>query len=109
MYLRGWVRPESAVTLFHTLEASLAGKFLPDVLKLVFKKQRDSLYYSRAVFVPSGAMQHVIHRCYPDVPEARVKILPWGSWEEFGEDAAIDREAVALRRRYQIPSGRPFF
>lgn len=72
LYLRSWVRPETAARW------SRHG-WLPDLLKLVFHKQADCVRYSSRLVVPSAPMKDVIRRCYPDCPPERIVVLPWGN------------------------------
>lgn len=74
-YLRGWVRPETAVKLFRW----------PG---LVFQKQRDCVRHSARLVVPSGPMREMILRCYPWCPAEKIVVLPWGN-------VAAARPAVA--------------
>jgi glycosyltransferase involved in cell wall biosynthesis len=72
IYGRGWVAPERLVRWHERWE-----RFCPDVLQLVFQKQRDCVRHATACLVPSPAMREVIHRCYG--PQVRVEVLPWGT------------------------------
>jgi glycosyltransferase involved in cell wall biosynthesis len=72
IYGRGWVAPEVLVRWHQQWE-----RLCPDVLQLVFQKQRDCVRHSVACIVPSPEMREVIHRCYG--PGARVEVLPWGT------------------------------
>jgi len=72
IYGRGWVAPETLVRWHRRWE-----RLCPDVLQLVFQKQRDCVRYSEACIVPSPEMREVIHRCYGR--EVRVEVLPWGT------------------------------
>lgn len=72
IYARGLLRPETLVRWHHRFE-----RFSPDVLQLVFQKQRDCVRHSQACLVPSPEMRDVIHRCYG--PSVRVEVLPWGT------------------------------
>lgn len=72
IYGRGWVAPETLVRWHRRWE-----RLCPDVLQLVFQKQRDCVLHSVACIVPSPEMRDVIHRCYG--PQVRVEVLPWGT------------------------------
>jgi glycosyltransferase involved in cell wall biosynthesis len=69
-YFRGVVQPETAAKLHRWP--------LPDMLKLVFRKQHDCVRHSARVVVPSPPMRDMILRCYPWCPEERIVVLPWG-------------------------------
>ena len=53
--------------------------WLPDVLKLVFQKQFESVEYSARIVVPSPPMRDVLLRCYPDCPPPKIIVVPWGN------------------------------
>lgn len=104
IYLRGWIRPESATRFHRWMEHSPLRKLFTDIFGLVLQKQQDSVLYSRGLIVPSDEMRNVLTRCYPVNPE-KIHVIPWGIWEE-----AIDPEAVALERTrfremHRIPEG----
>jgi glycosyltransferase involved in cell wall biosynthesis len=103
MYLRRALSPEAMVRLYQSLEASPARALLPSVLKLVFQKQRDSVRYSRGIIVPSEGMKRMILSCYPETPDERIHVVPWGNPVEQWDSAAVDRRAAELRRFYGIP------
>jgi glycosyltransferase involved in cell wall biosynthesis len=102
MYLRG-VFPTARVTAWHArLERSPLRRLLPRVLDLVFKKQHDSLVFSRGVIVPSEGMKQVLRESYPAVDAGKIHVLPWGVPEPPAEDAGLEDSVQALRERYQI-------
>lgn len=51
---------------------------LPDLLKLAWEKQRDSVDCSRKLILPSAQMREVMARCYPATPEDKFWVMPWG-------------------------------
>lgn len=69
-YLRGLVRPETAAKLHRWP--------LPDMLKLVFRKQHDCVRHSARLVVPSQPMKEMICRCYPWCEAEKIEVLPWG-------------------------------
>ena len=71
-YLRGLIRPETAVR-FHWFSV------MPDVLKLVFEKQHQCVRHSTRIIVPSAPMRDVIRRCYPWCAPGKIVVLPWGN------------------------------
>jgi glycosyltransferase involved in cell wall biosynthesis len=74
IYLRGLFAPERLTRWWPRLKP-----LLPALAALVFEKQRASLDGSQSVIVPSPGMKEILARCYPDVPPARVDVLPWGA------------------------------
>lgn len=71
-YLRNLVSPV-------TLARMRSFGWLPDVLRLVFEKQRRCVEHSTRLIVPSTPMKDLIRRCYPFCPGERITVLPWGN------------------------------
>ena len=92
IYGRGMLPPKRMVQLYDKL-----GWLLPDMAKLVFEKQRQSLDHSRLVIVPSPSMRDLLLNCYPHVPPHRIRVLPWGFAPEPFSDSQIDVEVRLLR------------
>jgi glycosyltransferase involved in cell wall biosynthesis len=103
MYAQNWISAERLAALYDRLERTPFRRLIPSVLQLVFRKQRDSLRYSRGIMVPSPGMKRVILRCYPWVPAEKIHVLPWGLPELKVDEAAALRESEILRKRYRIP------
>ena len=93
IYGRGWVKPERLVRWFERLP------WKPDILRLIFEKQRASVECSRGLIVPSQGMKDVLLRCYPATDPAKIHVLPWGTWAE-----ALDTSAIDLRAEFAIPA-----
>lgn len=72
LYAKNLVAPEALVRWHRLLE-----RLAPDVLQLIFQKQRDCVRHSQACIVPSPEMADVIRRCYG--PSPPVEVLPWGT------------------------------
>jgi glycosyltransferase involved in cell wall biosynthesis len=70
LYLRGFVRPETAAKLHRWP--------LPDMLKLVFRKQHDCVRHSARIIVPSAPMKEMIEKCHPWCDAGKIEVLPWG-------------------------------
>jgi glycosyltransferase involved in cell wall biosynthesis len=125
IYLRGWVKPETATRLYQWVEklchsrgrrresikqhdGSPTGAFGDDIwsiIGLVFRKQEDSVRCSKGLIVPSHRMKEVLLRCYPELAPSRVHVLPWGVWEDPVSPQEVQREKEALQKEYLIPSG----
>ncbi|HVA66756.1 MAG TPA: glycosyltransferase, partial [Elusimicrobiota bacterium] len=106
MYLGGVVSTPTAVGVYEGLAALGAGRVVPDVLRLVFDKQRRAVRRSARLIFPSRAMAEIVRRAYAGffcadaAFDEKARVVPWGSWEEAKPpDAAA---AAALRARYQI-------
>jgi glycosyltransferase involved in cell wall biosynthesis len=106
LYLRRFFAPENLTRLHERLREAGAGRVLPDVLQLVFEKQRETVAHSRRIVVPSTAMAETIRRCYGEiVPDAelrrRIAVVPWGVWSQDPTDAERNR-ADELRDYHEI-------
>jgi glycosyltransferase involved in cell wall biosynthesis len=102
-YLKSVVKPERVTAAYEALRNMRLSHVLPDVLKLVFSKQRDTVEHSDLMVLPSRAMGETIERCYgrafPDAGQ-RCLVQPWGA---LGPWRAADAAKVdALRRRHAI-------
>lgn len=97
IYGRNLVAPERLVRWYERFPVG-------GMPRLVFRKQRDSLRYSRAVVVPSDGMREVLLRCYPDTPPGKIHVLPWGAADCEYSDAAVAAEAERLRQEYGVPA-----
>jgi glycosyltransferase involved in cell wall biosynthesis len=87
LYLRRMFAPEKLTRLHERLRDLGADWVLPDVLNLVFDKQRETVVHSARMIMPSGAMAETINRCYGDlIGESelakRLLVVPWGVWSE---------------------------
>lgn len=93
IYLHGLLRPETLVRWHARI-----GGWLPDIVRLIFEKQRDSLACAHRVIVPSEAMREVLHGCYPREAAGKVEVIPWGVW-----DAGPPFSPAPLRREFGLP------
>ncbi|MDE2313302.1 MAG: glycosyltransferase [Elusimicrobia bacterium] len=105
MYLKGAVSAAAAIGIYERLGA--AAGVAPDVLKLVFDKQRRAIRFSARMVFPSSAMAAVARRACAGVIlparefEAKARVIPWGAWDEAPRDpraCAVDQ----LKNLYQI-------
>jgi glycosyltransferase involved in cell wall biosynthesis len=85
LYLRRFFAPENLTRVHERLRETGMDRVLPDVLQLVFEKQRETVAHSRRIVVPSTAMAETIRRCYceiiPDTElKQRIAVVPWGVW-----------------------------
>ncbi|MBI4423491.1 MAG: glycosyltransferase family 4 protein, partial [Elusimicrobia bacterium] len=106
MYFRGLLRPERVVGAFESVRP-WAGWAVPDVLQLVFEKQRQAVWHSRRLVVPSRAMVDTLQRCYPrgNRLAERCVVAPWGAWTEALDGEVVRARAEELRRHYQVDAG----
>lgn len=87
LYLRRFFAPEKLTRLHERLRDMGADWVLPDVLNLVFDKQRETVAHSSRMIVPSAAMADTIVRCYGELIgeqelSRRLLVVPWGVWSE---------------------------
>ena len=106
LYLRRIVAPERLTRLHERMRQIGADWILPDVLDLVFEKQRETVYHSQRMIVPSRAMADTLMRCYGDLVgyeelSRRIAVVPWGVWSEQPGPADENR-ANELREYHEI-------
>jgi len=106
LYLRRFVAPERLTRIHERLRAMGVEWVLPDVLQLIFDKQRETVVHSRRIVVPSNAMADMILRCYGELVgraelERRVMVVPWGVWSQDPTPADQNR-AAELREYHEI-------
>jgi glycosyltransferase involved in cell wall biosynthesis len=103
IYLGDKLSPERLTKSWEWLECRGLARVFPDVLRLVFQKQRAAVRNARLLVVPSRRMADTLRRCYPgtvsksnaDAPG--ILVLPWGGWDEpfSAEEIEIERERLA--------------
>jgi glycosyltransferase involved in cell wall biosynthesis len=105
--LRGWMRPETAASVYRSIDHSRFRFVLPKALSLIFLKQEESLIYSRGVIVPSEGMKRLLLRMYRNVPAEKIHVVPWGSHPDACDENLVQARADELRRQYDIQDGTP--
>ncbi len=99
MYLRSLITPRQAEAIWRCLRPY---PLLPDVLRLVFDKQAESVQFCPHLIVPSDEMKRVLEDTYPDMPAERVAVIPWGSPQvPFSEDEIV-QATQELNERYHL-------
>jgi len=96
IYCRGWLQPATLTRLWRGLNP--IHWLLPDILKLVFEKQADSVDCSTGLIVPSPAMKETLLACYPKTEPEKIHVIPWGT-----PPAKETGDAASLRREFEIP------
>jgi len=97
IYLKDRVRPATLTRWWERLGG--LGGLAPDILKLIFAQQRASLLYSDSVVVPSSGMKRTLLECYPETPQFRIQVVPWGA-PELSDPGADD-----IRAEFGVPEG----
>ena len=106
IYLGGVFKPELWTRAYSRLARWGLERGTPDVLRLVFDKQRRAVRCSDLMVLPSRQMADTVGRCYegsegpPLAP--RTLVLPWGGWSEPFDEARAAEEAARLRAHYQL-------
>lgn len=103
LYLRSIVHPSKVTKAYEAMRYARLSRVLPDVLRLVFEKQRETVALSDLMVLPSRAMKETISRCYTSwlgPVEDRCLIQPWGALGPWR--AADPAQTAALRREYGI-------
>jgi len=106
LYLRRIVAPEKLTKLHERMRSIGADWILPDVLNLVFEKQRETVYHSKRMIVPSRAMADTLMRCYGDLLGyeelgRRIVVVPWGVWSD-APGPADENRAAELREYHEF-------
>lgn len=103
LYLREGLAPERLTKAYAALRAAGLGRLVPDMLRLVFDKQRQAVERARLLILPSRRMADTVERCYPRAEvRRRAMPLPWGAFQEEFPEEALAREASRLRAHYQL-------
>ena len=111
IYLGGVFRPELWTRAYERLARWGLESGTPDVLRLVFDKQRRAVRWSDLMVLPSRQMADTVKRCYDgdagggargSALDARTMVLPWGGLGEPCDEAAAAAEAARLRAHYQL-------
>ncbi|TBR20713.1 glycosyltransferase [bacterium] len=106
IYLGGVFRPELWTRAYARLARWGLEGGTPDVLRLVFDKQRRAVRWSDLMVLPSRQMADTVARCYDGDSGAplapRTLVLPWGGLGEACDEPAAAAEAARLRAHYQL-------
>lgn len=96
IYAKGWVSARTLARAYEYLHWAV-----PDMAKLVFEKQKQSVLYSQKCIVPSQRVKGVLRECYPQRADDFVEVVPWGSLTEADLPAP---DTTALREEFQVDS-----
>ena len=100
LYLKSLVAPSKVTAVYEALRSAKLSAAVPDVLKLVFEKQRETVKHSDLIVLPSSSMAETIRRCYGKWFEPKFLIQPWGAIGPWRK--ADPGRVAALRKHYQI-------
>lgn len=93
IYAGGLVSPRTMARAYEYLSWAV-----PDIAKLVFQKQKDSVLYSRKCIVPSQRVKSILRECYPQRKDDFVEVVPWGTWAKDPDEAALQPELARFRK-----------
>ena len=102
IYLGALFKPETLTRWFR----GPGGRFLPDILKLVFEKQQIAVDHCSSLVVPSDPMREVLTRCYPNADE-KVRVVPWGAPHPEFDDNDVQARAREIRAQLQLAPEQP--
>ncbi|MDX2227875.1 MAG: glycosyltransferase [Verrucomicrobiae bacterium] len=102
MYLKKALSPEFLCRFWNLLRAVGINRILPDILRLIFDKQRVVMTESDAVVVPSPHMREIILRCYPDADLTRIHSIPWGNPHAGAWQSPSDDSLAAWKQKHGI-------
>jgi glycosyltransferase involved in cell wall biosynthesis len=113
LYLGRILPPEKLTRAYDLWEGLGLGGLLPEILKLVFRKQKAAVRCSSRLIVPSRGMAETLQRCYGEGERSggrplseRTLVVPWGVWEEEGgSEGEAEEEAGRLRALHRIGPG----
>jgi glycosyltransferase involved in cell wall biosynthesis len=106
LYLHSLVSPQRLTRLYERGRRLGLSGAVPDLLRLIFEKQRETVAHSSRLIVPSRAMAETLGRCYEgETPGGRlaerIRIVPWGSWADEAPEPS-EQCLRELRERFQI-------
>ncbi len=107
LYLKEAIPGRWLTTGYEKFRTARAGRFFPDILKLVFEKEREVTAWSRKLIFPSRIMKERAEVLYRDIfstgeLSAKSVVLPWGTWpEEINLDEMLE-EIQKTSQKYQL-------
>lgn len=108
LYLKNIFAPERVVSLYEKSRRWGFGWVTPDLLRLIFDKQRETVLHSRRMILPSHTMAETVRRCYEPSLNGkrrfmdRVEVVPWGVWRDGVSEKEAREESERLRSHFQI-------
>jgi len=105
LYLHSLVQPQRLTRLYERCRRLGLTGAVPDLLRIIFEKQRETVALSGRLIVPSRDMAETLSRCYspllPDRLEGRIRVVPWGAFADEAPEPAPSR-VEQLRGHFQI-------
>ena len=109
IYLHSLLPPERLTRLYERCRRLGLSGAVPDLLQIIFEKQRETVARSARLIVPSRTMAETLGRCYgevlpPGTLASRMRIVPWGAFEDEVPEPA-ESAVRSLRDRYALGPG----
>ncbi len=107
LYLREAVPGRWLTAGYEKFRTAKARRFFPDILKLVFEKEREITAWSRKLVFPSQIMKERANALYQNIfpageLSAKSVVLPWGTWPEgINQDETLE-EIQKTSQKYQL-------
>ncbi|MCX5797240.1 MAG: glycosyltransferase [Elusimicrobia bacterium] len=106
IYLYSLVPPQHLTRLYERCRRLGLSGAVPDLLRIIFEKQRETVALSRRLIVPSRSMAETLTRCYDgETPGAslapRIQIVPWGAFADEAPEPSEQR-LRELRERFHV-------
>ncbi|MCS7239949.1 MAG: glycosyltransferase family 4 protein [Candidatus Bipolaricaulota bacterium] len=105
IYLKGLCSAPTLAHLWRGLEHWRLAQCMPDVLKLIFRKQEACARYCERLIVPSSGMARIVRASYPWRTGKDVLVIPWGALVE-PRSLEVEEVLLELKRKFD-PRGRP--
>ncbi|MBQ7568274.1 glycosyltransferase family 4 protein [bacterium] len=99
MYLHRLITPRQAESLWRYMRPY---PIVPDILRLVFDKQAESVQFCPKLIVPSETMRSVLQNTYPQMQAQQAEVIPWGSPILTYSEAEINAAVAQLEQRYEL-------
>jgi len=106
VYLRGKCSGAALARAYRRLEALGVHRWLPEVAKLILKKQQDCARHCDLLVVPSQEMALRLRRAYPWLDADRVLVTPWGVAGE-APSPGVAAQVAAIREEYGLDNRGP--
>lgn len=107
LYLKNVIPGPWLTGIYEKIRTGKTASWFPDILKLVFEKERETVFWAHRLAFPSKAMASQTRELYKNIltPEelsAKSLVVPWGDFSEKMDPLLVEAEAQKLSRQYQI-------
>ncbi len=107
LYLKEMIPGHWLTSSYEKLRTSRAKRLFPDILKLVFEKERETVLWSNRLIFPSQTMKERALALYRNLlPSQELSdkslVLPWGTWSEEIDSDLVLKEAQKISVKYGL-------